>query len=117
MDKRDPPEILPEGRHLAGLDSADKISDTLRKYRRSAKGKAYLEKYRDSESRKEVTQQYNNSEKGKLSRLKWEATEKGQDFFQSRKEQTKLFRKARAWLKSNPDKTIEDYLKSNGNQV
>ena len=107
---------IPEGRHTAGLDTADKIDATRRKYGRSFKRREAQRRYENTEGGKKTTEKHLKSEKAKLSRQKYYYTEKGQDAHSKSKLTKKLFRGAAKWLSEHPGKTLDDYLKETTNE-
>jgi hypothetical protein len=102
---------LPEGRHLSGVDAADKMDSALRKYLRSPKGKEAYKRYRESTKGQEARARHESTEKARLTKTKYYYSDKGQAAFQSRLEREKELRKIEKWLKENPGKTTEDYFK------
>ena len=99
-----------EGRHLAGLDSADKIDETFKKYRKSPKGKAAYKRYQTSEKFKETRKKYFQSPKGKIAVRRWLDSEKGQEYMNDRKFGKKVFRLAAKFQQENSDWTSDDCL-------
>ena len=105
-----------EGRHLAGTDSADKIDSAQRTYRGTEKGKKAIKKHAESQSRKDSVKKYSGSEKQKLSRKLYYESPLGQEAVERQKDRQRLLRAIRRFLKSNPDKTVDDYFKEVPNE-
>jgi len=99
-----------EGRHLAGLDSADKIDEAFERYRQSPKGKAAYKRHQTSEKFKETRNRYFQSPKGKIAVRKWLDSEKGQEYMNDRKFGKKVFRLAAKFQQENLDWTSDDCL-------
>ena len=108
----------PEGRHIADATSAaDKIDEARKKWNRSPKRRAAQRRYRDTTEGQATADKFSNSEKFKLSAQKYYYSSKGQEAHQKRRSIVSDFRAAAAWLKDNPGKTFEDYLKENPNAL
>ena len=101
-----------EGRHLSGMDAADKMDAARRAYSKSPKRRAAQRRYEESEKGRVTRDNYMESEKAALSRQKWRVSEKGQKTLQSIKQRDKTLRQADRWLKDHPDKTFKDFLQS-----
>ena len=80
------------------------------KYRRSDLGKAAKKKYDNSEGGKVTRKKYLTSEKGKAALLRYYLSERAETARQKRQSLIKLFRRLDKYLRSNPEKTIEDYF-------
>lgn len=105
-------EAEPEGRHLAdAVAAADKIDEARRKWNKSPKRRAAQRRYKDTPSGLATRERFTGSEKFKLSAQKYYYSEKGQQAHEKRKNILTDFRAATVWLKDNPSKTFEDYLK------
>lgn len=101
-----------EGRHTAGLDSADKLDTARKAYEKSDKGKATKARYRETEGGKQVQRRYEDSYKFRLVQKKYYHSKKGQDRIRTVSLNKKTFRKAANWLREHPGKTLKDYLET-----
>ena len=102
---------LPEGRHHAGLDSADKIDQAHDRYLKTEKGKDALKKFRASDKGKAVRDRHAKTDNAKLTKQRYYYSDKGKEAHLSSAERMKIARRAEKWLKANPGQTIEDYFK------
>lgn len=107
---------LPEGRHYAGVDSADKIDSAHDKYLRSPKGKKALERYRLSDKGIRARARHAGTVKDKLTKAKYYYSDKGQQAAKSRLDRQKEVRLMDKWMQENPGKTISDYFKEKTKQ-
>jgi hypothetical protein len=98
------------------IDAYDKIERAKKKYNSSEKGKAAINRYFSSEKGKEARKRYLNSEKGREALLRYYNSEKAKTARERRQALLKLFRRADKYLKENPGKTIEDFLKEINNE-
>lgn len=107
----------PEGRHVAdAVEAADKIDEAQKKYNRSSKFKSALRRYRDTPKGQAAQKRAAQSEKHKLAYQKYYFSDKGQKTHLSRRQLVKDFRTVARWLKANPGKTFEDYLKEQASE-
>jgi len=93
---------VPEGRHIAGPDAADKIDANFDKYRKSDKGKEAYKRYQNSDKGKEAKRRYFQSEKGKVAIKKWVESSKGQEYLADKKLQRQIFLRANKYQKQYP---------------
>lgn len=101
---------ISEGRHLSGVDSADKIDSAWKKWNHSQKRLESQRKYEDTEKGKKTRERHIDSEKFKMTQQKYRFSDKGQQTYKSAQSKQKLLRDAAKWLKEHPDKTFNDYL-------
>ena len=89
----------------------DKIAAAQARYNKSEKGKAAQKRYHTSEKAKkhQTPDVYAN-----LRQQKYLNTPKGKETQQEYLDRQKLWRKAAKWLKDNPGKTLDDYIKEQG---
>jgi len=128
MDKLPEKELkikIPEGRHVAGPDAADKIDENFDKYRKSDKGKEAYKRYQNSDKGREAKKRYFQSDKGKAAVKRWAESGKGRDYLAGRRMQRQIFLKAKKLRDSNPKwkldtclrkaeiQVIEEYLTNN----
>ena len=92
-------------------DPAEKIDRAQRRYNKSDKGKAAHKKHLETDKGKETVKRYAQSDKGRLSKEKYRHSEKGKAQQLRKGEREKLLRKAQKWLKANPGKTFDDFMK------
>jgi len=92
-------------------DPAEKIDAAQRRYNKSEKGRVAHKKHQQSEKGKGTASRYAKSEKGKLSKEKYRHSPKGKAFQNKKNENEKMLRRAHKWLKDNPGKTFNDFLK------
>ncbi len=93
---------LPEGRHIAGPDAADKLDKNFDKYRKSPKGKEAYKRYQGSDKGKEVKKRYFQSKKGKEALKRWQDSDKGKEYMADKKIQKRIFTIARKLRDENP---------------
>lgn len=102
----------PEGRHIVdAVVAADKIDEARRRWSKSPKRREAQKRYLHKPQGQATVDKYQNSEKFKLALQKYRLSSKGQKAHQKSRKLVKDFRKAARWLKNNPGKTYEDYLK------
>ena len=102
----------PEGRHLAdAVEAANRIDEARRKWNRSPKRRVVQKRYKDTPGGQATLERYQDSEKFQLAAQKYYYSTKGQEAHQRRKGILQDFRAASEWLKENPGRTFEDYLK------
>ena len=107
----------PEGRHVVdAIEAADRIDATQKRYSRGEKNKAAQRRYRGSPRGRAAQQKFTLTEKFKLAYQKYYYSDKGQAAHLARRELVKDFRVAARWLRDNPGKTFEDFLKEVGKQ-
>lgn len=107
-EKKEPK--LPEGRHIAGPDAADKLDRNFKKYRQSDKGKAAYKRYQSSEKGKEVKKRYFQSPKGKEALKRWLESDKGKDYMANKKLQKKIFAAAKKIQDEKPSLSPSECL-------
>lgn len=117
MDNNSTEPIRSEGRHLAGLDAADKIDANFEKYRKSDKGKEAYKKYQTSEKGKKVKKEYFASEKGKEAIKKYRGSEKGQTYLNDKRFTKRIFRKAASLQKIYTNWSSDDCLEEALKQI
>ena len=82
-------------------------------YSQSDKGKAKQEEWRNTEEGQQHIRDYMRSTKGKLALRKYYYGPKGQEAHKRHKIKVTGFKAIEKWLKDNPGKTVEDFLKEN----
>ena len=87
-----------------------------KRYRNSEKGKEAQKKYISSQKGREAQSAYLKSEKGFAAQLRYRLSQKGIQTYQKRQQLQKLADQAITYLSENPDKTIEDFLLTLGDQ-
>lgn len=85
-----------------------------KKYFASEKGKDALKKYSQTEKGKEARKKYCESEKFKLAERKYYYSEKGKASFDKVAKKNNLYKEAQKWLRRNPGKVFDDFLKEKG---
>jgi len=80
-------------------------------YSQSEKGKAQQEAWRHSQEGLERLRRYDQSPKGKLAKRKYYYGPKGQAAHKRHKTKVAGFKSLEKWLKDNPGKTLQDFLK------
>jgi len=91
-------------------DSYSKFEKTQKKFRSSDKGKAVWTRFNLSDKGKDARKKYLESENGRKALLRYYLSQKAETTRQQRQALIKLFRRLDKYLKSNPDKTMEDFL-------
>ena len=81
------------------------------KYAHSDRGQEKQKDWRDTEQGRQSIQDYDKSPKGKLAKRKYYYGPKGQAAHKRHKNKVTGFKTIEKWLKDNPGKTIEDFLK------
>ena len=84
-------------------------------YSHSDKGKEKQKNWRETEEGQQHIRDYMKSPKGKLALRKYYYGPKGQAAHRRHKTKVVGFKVIEKWLRSNPGKTIEDFLKENQN--
>jgi len=102
--------VLPEGRHIAGPEAADKLDKNFDKYRRSEKGKEAYKRYQNSDKGKEVKRRYFQSDKGKEALRRWLDSDKGKTHMANKKLQRRVFATAKKLRDTKPDLTLAECL-------
>jgi len=109
---------VPEGRHLTdAVAAAGKMDEAVKRYNRSEKRQAAQKRYEDKPKAKASKRGYYQTEKFKLSVQKYYYSDKGQESHLKRRKLVSDFGKAASWLKDNPGKTYEDFLKETEQDV
>jgi len=109
-------DAAPEGRHIVdAVTAADKVDEAQRKYNKSPKFKAALKRYRSTDKGQAANRRFAQSEKSKLVNQRYRFSEKGRSAHETRSKLVKDFRAVARWLKDNPGKTMDDYLKEKFN--
>ncbi len=85
-------------------------------YSHSDKGKEKQEDWRNTKEGRQHLRDYIQSPKGKLAQRKYYYGPKGQAAHKRHKTKVTGFKEIEKWLKNNPSKTIEDFLKENQNE-
>ena len=108
MPESDSSDINPE---LLEPDCSEKAK---KRYFGSEKGKEALKKYSQTEKGREARQRYCKTDKFKLAERKYYYSKKGEASFEKVKKKNQLYREAAAWLKENPGKVFDDFLRGKG---
>lgn len=99
-----------EGQHRSGLDSAERLDDTHRKYIGSDKGKQALKRYEQSDKGKQAHKRHEDTDKGKLTKKLYYESDKGKAAHKAASERRKLVTRISKWVEENPGKTSKDYF-------
>jgi len=97
---------------LAQTEPKDPL-ENQKKYDQSIKGKSSKKRYALSQKGKDNQKRYSKTGKARSALRKYYNSEKGQEGVKTRAETIQEFKKIQIWLRTNPGKTVEDYLKEN----
>lgn len=89
----------------------NRAKEARRKYWASQKGRKVQANYGLSEKGVKAHKRHQKTVKGQLTLRRYYYSDKGQEAHQRHQNRVKLYKAIDNWLKENPGKTIQDYLK------